>query len=529
MIKRALPMLALAVSLVSTSMTAHAQSKGDQALLDALVRKGVLSEKEAEEVSAEAAKDAVNTSAAKIQIGDWVQELKIGGDLRTRFQWDQRTPMILTNPLLGPQDRVIPRDRWRFRLRLTADFKLQQNFFGGVMLSTSDNRTGDSKNATYTGGYDEYGIYIARAFMGWAPTPGLTFIAGKQANPFYTTDLIYDPEVDPQGLVERIDFAKFFNMTFGEPVADGKAPPPVPEPEKPANSLEVSLIAGQFVFNNNNPNSGSTQLKWDAYQFQEQLLTRLHLGDKLTFTIAPGFLSFNDASSGGTPGAHGAIVPPVLVQGQTFSQSTSGSSLTFGDTLANAQAFPVTQRDLNIILAPGDITYKICGKPLSLYWDFAYNFTGDNRFNRDYGPLFSNYFYVGRSSTPSFRHQVQPSFSDNASWLVGLKFGENKKAGDFSASVDYRQVGISSIDPNLNSSNFALSNLNVEGWEINLAYNFTDFLTGVLTFYYSEALTKNLYGGFATGNVPGVASNQQYPVARDRQDMVLQANLLMKF
>jgi hypothetical protein len=72
-----------------------------------------------------------------------------------------------------------------------------------------------------------------------------------------------------------------------------------------------------------------------------------------------------------------------------------------------------------------------------------------------------------------------------------------------------------------------LSNLNSEGWEFNAAYNFTDFLTGVLTFYYSEALTKNLYGGFATGNVPGAA--QQWPIARDRRDMVFQANLLMKF
>src|SRR5271157_3532282 len=167
MIKRALPMLALAVSLASTNMTAYAQSKGDQALLDALVRKGVLTEKEADEISAETAKEAVTTSAAKIQIGDWVQELKIGGDLRLRNQPDQRTPMILSNPKLGPQDSNINRDRWRFRLRLTADFKLQGNFFGGVMLSTSDNRASDTKNATYTGGYDNYGIYISRAFMGW--------------------------------------------------------------------------------------------------------------------------------------------------------------------------------------------------------------------------------------------------------------------------------------------------------------------------------------------------------------------------
>jgi hypothetical protein len=526
MIKRALPMLALAVSLASTNMTAHAQSKGDQALLDALVRKGVLTEKEAEEISAETAKEAVTTSAAKIQIGDWVQELKLSGDLRLRNQADQRTPMILTNPLLGPQDRHVNRDRWRFRLRLSADFKLAGNFFGGVMLSTDDNRASDTKNATYTGGYDNYGVYVSRAFMGWAPTPGLTFIAGKQANPYYTTDLIYDPDLDPQGLVERIDFHKFFNMTFGEPGADGKegkAPPPAPP--SPGNSLELSLIAGQFVFQNNNGNSGSTQLKWDSYQFQEQLLAKLKLGDKLTITVAPGFLSFNDSSSGGTPGPHGTIVPPVSTQGLTFDQSTGGA----GDTLANSQGFPVTQRDLNIVLAPGDITYKICGKPLSLYWDFAYNFTGDDRFNRDYGPLFSHYFYVGRSATPSFSNRVQPSFSDNAAWLVGLKFGENKKAGDFSVSADYRQIGISSIDPNLNSSNFALSNLNVEGWEFNVAYNFTDFLTGILTFYYSDALTKNLYGGYATGNVPGVASTQQYPIARDRHDMILQANLLMKF
>jgi hypothetical protein len=527
--------LGLSVTLALAIMTARGAD--DSALLDALVRKGILTNKEAEQIQAETVKETAGASAGKIQVGDWVKELKLSGDLRIRYQWDQRTPMILQpNPLTGPQDIHIQRNRWRFRLRLNADFELAANFFGGVQLATSDNRSADTKNATYTGGYDHYGIWVSRAFLGWAPMPGLTFIAGKQANPFYTTDLIYDPDLDPQGLVERIDFHKFFNMTFGEPVAaegkEGKAPPP--PPPAPANSLELSLIAGQFVFNNNNANSGSTQLKWDAYAFQEQLLAKLHLGDKLTFTVAPGFLSYNDASSGGLPGAHGTIVPPVTVQGQTFDQTTTGSPVTFGDTLANAGAFPVTQRDLNIILAPGDITYKIFGKPLSLYWDFAYNFSGDDRFNRDYGPLFSHYSYVGRTQTLRFGGRAQPSFSDNAAWLVGLKFGENKKAGDFSVSADYRQVGISSIDPNINSSNFALSNLNVQGWEFNVAYNFTDFLTAVVTFYYSYALHPNLYGGYATGNVlmangTPFPSRQQYPIARDRQDLVLQANLLMKF
>src|SRR6202043_634302 len=115
MMKRALLMTALAVAWASTNMTAHAQAKGDQALLDALVRKGVLTEKEATEISAETAKEVTNESSDKVKVGDWVKELKLSGDLRIRNQWDQRTPMILTNPLLGAQDRNIQRDRWRFR------------------------------------------------------------------------------------------------------------------------------------------------------------------------------------------------------------------------------------------------------------------------------------------------------------------------------------------------------------------------------------------------------------------------------
>ena len=93
------------------------------------------------------------------------------------------------------------------------------------------------------------------------------------------------------GLVERIDFDKLFNLSFGEPVAaEGKESKEAVAPPAPAPgiSLELALIAGQFTFENNNADSGNTQLKWDAYQFQQQLLASLHIGDKLTITVAPG-------------------------------------------------------------------------------------------------------------------------------------------------------------------------------------------------------------------------------------------------
>jgi hypothetical protein len=104
---------------------------------------------------------------------------------------------------------------FRSRLRLDADFKLTGNFFGGVQLTTSDNRGGTTTNATYTSGFDNYNIYISRAFMGWAPIDGLTFVIGKQNNPFYTTELNWAPDVGPTGLIERIDFHSLFGWESG--------------------------------------------------------------------------------------------------------------------------------------------------------------------------------------------------------------------------------------------------------------------------------------------------------------------------
>ena len=99
----------------------------DQALLDALVRKGVLTEKEATAIEQEVSKEAIAPapgSESKIKLGDWVKELKLYGDLRLRYQYDDSQPQIPKAPLQTNYVNVSQRSRWRFRLRLNADFKL---------------------------------------------------------------------------------------------------------------------------------------------------------------------------------------------------------------------------------------------------------------------------------------------------------------------------------------------------------------------------------------------------------------------
>ncbi len=488
--------------------TAHAT---DQALLDALVRKGVLTEKEADKIEQEVAKEgvtpAVTTSESKIKIGDWVKELKIYGDVRIRWQYDDSNPQIPRAPLQTDYSPTNQRNRWRFRLRLNADFKLTDNFFGGFGLQT--NNAADSANQTFTQGFDNYGIYINKAFIGWTPTDGVTLIAGKQGNPFYTTDLFWDPDIFPQGLVERIDFHKLFNLSFGEAPGlakdEGKAPV-APAPAGPKNALELSLIAGQFIFYDNNESNGVTRatgrVNQDAYDFETQLLARLKLGKDLVFTVAPAVFVTND--------------------------SVVGSAGNPGVALLNTNAFNGPQRDELILLAPGDLSFKVGGFPVKVFWDFAYNLTGNDRWNNEYGPIFSDVsFNAARTAVTGYpaSSRISPTISDNLAWLAGVQLGQNKKKGDWSLTASFRQIGLSSIDPNLNDSDFALSNLNVQGVKVALAYNFTDFAVFAVTGYESWNLTQNLYGGAANSfrNPTGTG------IARDNSTEVLQVDFNLQF
>ena len=42
--------------------------------------------------------------------------------------------------------------------------------------------------------------------MGWRATPWLTVQAGRMPNPVYTTPMVWDPDINPEGIAERVNF-----------------------------------------------------------------------------------------------------------------------------------------------------------------------------------------------------------------------------------------------------------------------------------------------------------------------------------
>ncbi|HEV7403693.1 MAG TPA: putative porin [Chthoniobacteraceae bacterium] len=481
----------------------------DSALLKILVKKGVLTEKEALNIQAEsqeqAAAEKAVSSASKIKLSDSISELKLYGDLRNRYRYDNRDFQV--DPLgIGNDKDHSPnsnqRSRFQFRLRLNADFKLGPDWFGGVELST--NYASDSGNQTYQDGFSKYPIFISRAYLGYNAADWLTVVLGKQPNPFYSTEMVWDPDISPAGFTQRFSLTNLFAPKAGAGTyakdKDGKVIAGA-EPEK--SPWDITLVAGQLFFDDNaesggrDPGTRDHDSTNDSYIFETQLITSYRFNKTTKLTIAPAWLIYNAASF------------------------TTNSTLTsaFGDVNENPFQDSATvsgaTRHLNIINAPGDLSFAIGHTPAKFYWDFAYNIEGKSRAEDIYDLVDRTKRLDGGTDV-----RTQHRDADDLAWLVGFQLGENKKKGDWSFFANYRRTGISSVDPNLNDSDFALAELNTHGYKLSLAYNLADFAEFRASWSQAWNIRHDLVQGQATkGNA----------IADANEAEVLMLDLTVKF
>jgi len=521
-------------ALCSLGCGAAALAQDSSALLDALVRKKVLTSQEAEDVRADLIKENMQTNAGKLQLGNSITSLKLYGDIRLRYQYDSTQNQIVAaeNDAHDTQ-----KERERIRLRLGADFTLNGGFFGGVGLQTA--QASDSGNQTVddptdgSAGFGNYNIYISKAYFGWA-NDYLTVIGGKQANPFYTTDLVWDPDINPVGAVEKVDLIKLFSGDTAEALGyskAGKATSTV-HSESP---FGLSLVAGQFAFSDNGDSKTSawtsdTKTNYathdnatDCWLFDTQLIATAKVTSGVTATVAPGYMTYTNGNTGYLNNATAFYTGTTATSGNLYVTTGTGS--------AAQTTYYSSQRDLSIITAPGDVSFTICGLKSKVLWDFAYNLKGDARDEdilgltdiqvpvKNASGVVTGYRNASGSLTSATKVSGHKS-QDDLAWLAGLQVGENKKAGDWSVFSNFRQTGIAAVDPNLNDSDFANGYLNMQGVKTGVNYNLTDFCVASVTYYDAWNLRSDLVGGQATGG---------QKIAPANSVQVVQVDLSVKF
>ena len=205
----------LAAASLWFSSTTGASAQTGNAVLDLLVRKGVITEKEAEETQAQADKETAKAVEAnsKLKIPSVVKALDLYGDLRMRAEYFG----VETGPDVPTDDwRYMPPtdDRLRFRGRARIGANVSFPDWGklGVRLTTSPDRDPVSTNQTFQDTFTKKEVYFDAFFAQLTPPWANWFsvTVGKMNNPIwqphFASPMEYDFDITPEGLAEQINF-----------------------------------------------------------------------------------------------------------------------------------------------------------------------------------------------------------------------------------------------------------------------------------------------------------------------------------
>ena len=148
------------------------------------------------------------------QIPGWVRAIRLGGDLRVRSQSDRYDPanlpaeeyqlqnLLASTPAWAPDMTNTTHDRSRLtlRARLGIDVKISEDTSAGLRLSTGNTSGPTSSSQTLGSSFNKLSLVLDRAWMRWEPRHDLRLTAGRMAQPFFGTDLLWPDDLSLDGV-----------------------------------------------------------------------------------------------------------------------------------------------------------------------------------------------------------------------------------------------------------------------------------------------------------------------------------------
>lgn len=432
--------IALASSLILGALaTARAQDSGP--LIDLLVRKGLVTDQEAEDLRAELLKEfAVNSPAGKLDLSTRVHRFTLAGDVRVRYQYDNE----ITNFSPAATGDHNDRSRYRYRFRFGPTVLLANNWTLGLRLETANGATSTNDDFGASGSTnfakDGNTAYVGQAYLQYAATNAFggaidrfDLRLGKHAHPFFTPGVngfVMDTDLNFEGLSEEIAF-----MDAGRP------------------GWTLALRAGQYLLAANSRTTdraggflNDPSLMWVGQV--EYAKTYLYENNPYGFRFAPMLVAFTAPEAAG---------------------STVNSDANFYD-------------DLLTVLLPFEHTVLFNNQPLAFYGTYGYNFKGAARANRLYSTSGTVVAPNGPSGNPSGYQQM---------FNLGLRYGGARNPGDLQLTAEYRYVEPGAYTAVLLDSDFAAGRTNASGGILSASYMLTDAVTATTTYFHAENIDPN--------------------------------------
>ena len=459
------------------------------------VRKKITTDQEAGEIRGELKKEFAQSPAGKLKLSTPLTELEIYGDARVRYEirnGNSGAPgTLVTNP-----DDAFQRNRARYRLRLGLRGTLVDDWFFGLRLETSTSNR--STNVTFGDdagpfGKTNDGAFIGQAYLGYKGIKGLTLTAGKMPNPFVLTSMVWDGDINPEGISQQYKYSfKLGGEAESSAESYSKEGKSVAGAKSDAFRRSIDIFAnfGQFVYDDQNPENpigpnpiagGREVPENDAYLFGYQVGAKFNISKTMSFQFAPTLYHYsgygNDFNTlfSGDPNFRNTATPPVVV---SPNQTGINSLLIFN--------------------MPAEFAFSAGKLPIRIFSDFAVNLDAEDRASA-----------AGHPDKGDERYAYQ----------LGVGLGRIKSRGDWQISAFWQHQEQFSLDPNLVDSDIFDNRLNVEGFALQAGYAVSDAVTFNLTYAYGEQIDHDL-GTAGLGDI-GVNPLREY--------QLFQADLSFKF
>ncbi len=483
--------------LASVALAGTATAQTTDPLLNALIKKGVLTEKEAKEVQTEVKDASESPSAPKyLLVNSALKNVELFGDVRLRYEY--RTAQTASTLSNGDS---LARDRFRYALRFGIRGEAFDDFYYGIRLETSANprstwvtfggekisaTTAVATSAASAGpsGKNDDTIGVGLAYAGWRPTDWLDVTLGKMMNPLYTTSMTWDPDITPEGAAEHFKFKR--------------------------GDLELFANFGQFVYQDldyDNP-IGAGNNQSDTFLLAWQLGAKYDFSKDVSAKIGPAL--YNYTSHGQNSGFNAAFVG----QGSTGGLNYTGASN------PNFAANQTGINDLLILDIPAQIDFKVGKFNARVFGDFAINLDGGARARA--ALLHENDTAGIQPITGGAQTgQTKAYMGGFAIGNVDLVNGAHPKKNSWEFRSYWQHIEQYSLDVNLTDSDFMEGRGNLEGVFAAVAYCPANNVITTVRYGYADRIDKNLGTGGSNLDLPTINPATKY--------QLLQLDLAFKF
>lgn len=516
--------VALPASAEQTPATKQTPDPSDP-IINLFLQKGFITESEASKAKAEmeairstnAVQELPHEQASRWKLNEGVKKVQFYGDLRLRYE-DRRSE--------DPAGGSIELQRFRYSVRLGLQGDLFDDFYYGLRVETAANPRspwvtfGSSTSGTYQGPFGKSTATIAfsQLYAGWHPQDWVDITVGKMPNPLYTTPMVWDPDINPEGAAER------FKYTIG--------------------AADVFANFGQFLYQDVNPSSASGGLGFNGltgqhadniFQLAFQAGLNYHITTNITFKAAPALYKYIGLhrSSVTSPNVNSPFFGDPYIGEGTYLGPGTGTTLGasgFGTSSTlpgyGSLNFPLNQVGIDNLLVvdvPFELDFKIHHLDARVFGDASYNLEGADR-AKAAAAGYAN--WLASQATPPTISGFSPQKNEDKAWQLGLAIGNEggwsgKSRHPWEFKTYWEHTEQYALDPNLIDSDVFEGRENMEGINVQLAYGFTKNVIGTVRYAHGDRINNKLGTGGSNQDIP-----QMNPIAH--YDL-LQLDLTLKY